>query len=161
AGARLLRERRVQRGDRLAREGRSGVPRVRGRRPADRRFGERDRRRGPAARSRRPPAPDRPRPALRACLRGRRRRPPDLRRGEVVAMHHFPWLTVVTFTPLAGALPLALFPKRALNLHRVWGLFVTVLTFGLSLGILASFKTGALGFQLVDHAVWVRSLNFN
>jgi NADH-quinone oxidoreductase subunit M len=76
-------------------------------------------------------------------------------------MHHFPWLTVVTFTPLAGAVPLALFPRRALNLHRVWGLFVTVLTFGLSLGILAGFKTDALGFQLVDHAVWVRSLNFN
>ena len=76
-------------------------------------------------------------------------------------MHHFPWLTVVTFTPLAGAVPLALFPRRALNLHRVGGLFVTVLTFGLSLGILANFRTSTAGFQLVDHAVWVRSLNFN
>src|SRR5712692_2280544 len=76
-------------------------------------------------------------------------------------MHHFPWLTVVTFAPLAGAVPLAFFPPRAHNVHRWWGLGVTVATFGLSLGILANFQTRGLGFQLLDHAVWVRSLNFN
>jgi NADH-quinone oxidoreductase subunit M len=76
-------------------------------------------------------------------------------------VHHFPWLTVVTFAPLAGAIPLLFFPTRDHNLHRIWGLFVTIATFGLSLGILASFRTGIPGFQLVDHAVWVRTLNFN
>ena len=72
-------------------------------------------------------------------------------------MHHFPWLTVVTFAPLAGAIPLLFFPPRAHNLHRIWGLFVTIATFVLSLGILAGFRTGIPGFQLVDHAVWVRN----
>src|SRR6266705_1212021 len=76
-------------------------------------------------------------------------------------MQHFPWLTVVTFAPVAGAVPLAFFPPRAHNVHRWWGLGVTVATFGLSLGILANFRTRGLGFQLLDHAVWVRSLNFN
>src|SRR5712692_2933826 len=85
-------------------------------------------------------------------------------------MHHFPWLTVVTFAPLAGAVPLAFFPPRAHNVHRWWGLGVTVATFGLSLGILGNFHTSFApsgypptgpGFHLVDHAVWVGSLNFN
>jgi NADH-quinone oxidoreductase subunit M len=76
-------------------------------------------------------------------------------------VHHFPWLTVVTFLPLAGAIPLAAFPGRSHGLHRMWTLAVTILTFAVSLGILAEFHSGQQGFQLVDHAVWVRALNFN
>jgi NADH-quinone oxidoreductase subunit M len=70
--------------------------------------------------------------------------------------NHFPWLTVVTFAPVAGAVVLALLPERV---AKPWALFVTVATFGLSLGILASFDAARPGFQLVDRAVWVRSLN--
>jgi NADH-quinone oxidoreductase subunit M len=76
-------------------------------------------------------------------------------------MHHFPWLTVVTFVPLAGAVPLVFFPQRSYNLHRLWALFVTLVTFGFSLAMFAHFRPGQVGFQLVDHATWVRSLNFN
>src|SRR5919198_6314951 len=70
---------------------------------------------------------------------------------------HFPWLTVVTFAPAAGAVVLSVLPERV---ARAWALLVTVVTFGLSLGVLASFDGGRSGFQLVDRAVWVRSLNF-
>jgi NADH-quinone oxidoreductase subunit M len=73
---------------------------------------------------------------------------------------HFPWLTVVTFAPAAGAVILAFVPGRAVGELRLGALAVTVVTFGLSLGILGSFHTNQPGFQLVDHATWVRSLNF-
>jgi NADH-quinone oxidoreductase subunit M len=72
----------------------------------------------------------------------------------------FPWLTVVTFAPLAGAVIATLFPSRALGLHRLWALGVTLATFGLSLAMLTAYHAGA-GFQLMERAVWVRSLNFN
>jgi NADH-quinone oxidoreductase subunit M len=72
----------------------------------------------------------------------------------------FPWLTVVTFAPLAGAAVLALAPARALNLHRLWSLVVTIATFGLSLGMWVAFDGAAAGFQLVDRATWVGPLNF-
>jgi NADH-quinone oxidoreductase subunit M len=73
----------------------------------------------------------------------------------------FPWLTVVTFLPLAGAVAALFFPARALNMHRLWALVVSVATFGFSVGMLAAFDGGRPGFQLVDRAIWVRSLNFN
>jgi NADH-quinone oxidoreductase subunit M len=73
----------------------------------------------------------------------------------------FPWLTVVTFVPLAGAAVAAFLPSRALNLHRLWALLVTVVAFAISIGMLAAYDGGRSGFQLVDRAVWVESLNFN
>src|SRR5438093_2649012 len=76
-------------------------------------------------------------------------------------VHHFPWLTVVTFAPLAGAVVAAVLPSSALNLHRLWALLVTLITLGLALATLSAYSSGAAGFQLVDRAVWVKSLNFN
>ncbi|HLB78242.1 MAG TPA: NADH-quinone oxidoreductase subunit M, partial [Candidatus Dormibacteraeota bacterium] len=73
---------------------------------------------------------------------------------------HFPWLTVVTFLPAAGAVVLALMPSRATNLQRMWTLVVTIVTFGFSLGLLAVYDGGRTGFQLVDRATWVQALNF-
>jgi NADH-quinone oxidoreductase subunit M len=72
----------------------------------------------------------------------------------------FPWLTVVTFLPLAGAVIATLIPARALFLHRIWALLVSLATFGASLGLLGAYHARA-GFQLVERAVWVKSLNFN
>ena len=73
---------------------------------------------------------------------------------------HFPWLTVVTFAPLAGAVLLAFVPARAWRAAKLWALAVTLVTFGLSLGMLAAYHGGQSGFQLVDRVAWVRSLNF-
>jgi NADH-quinone oxidoreductase subunit M len=69
-----------------------------------------------------------------------------------------PWLTVVTFLPLAGAVVLLFLPNRAVGLQRLWALVVTVATFGFSIGMLAAFHTGA-GYQLVERHMWVRALN--
>jgi NADH-quinone oxidoreductase subunit M len=72
----------------------------------------------------------------------------------------FPWLTVVTFVPLVGAIIAVAVPARALVVHRAWALVVTLATFGISLALLAAYHGGA-GFQLVERAGWVKSLNFN
>jgi NADH-quinone oxidoreductase subunit M len=72
----------------------------------------------------------------------------------------FPWLSVVIFAPLAGAVVLAVLPSRATNLLRVWALIVTLATFGLSVGMLAVYHGSVGGFQLVERATWVKSLNF-
>jgi NADH-quinone oxidoreductase subunit M len=74
-------------------------------------------------------------------------------------MDHVPWLSVVTFLPLAGAVLLALVPARATNLARLWALVVTVAAFVLSLVVLARFHAGRPGFQLVDRATWVGPLD--
>ncbi|MDP8956289.1 MAG: hypothetical protein M3N24_04930, partial [Actinomycetota bacterium] len=71
----------------------------------------------------------------------------------------FPWLTVITFLPLAGAVLMAVIPGRWAPAHRVAALAVAVATFLFSLGMLAAYES-APGFQLVDRAVWVGGLNF-
>jgi NADH-quinone oxidoreductase subunit M len=73
---------------------------------------------------------------------------------------HFPWLTVVTFAPLAGAVIVAVLPSKATNLHRLVALATTLITFALSVGLLCAFHSGYPGFQLVDRATWVAALNF-
>ena len=64
-------------------------------------------------------------------------------------MHHFPWLTVLTFTPLAGAVVVAILPGRALNLIRLVTLAFTLVTFGLSIGLLFAYQADQSGFQLI------------
>ena len=39
-----------------------------------------------------------------------------------MSLHHFPWLSVVTFTPLAGAALLAVLPSGGVRLHRAGAL---------------------------------------
>jgi len=79
--------------------------------------------------------------------------------GPVEDSGAFPWLTLVTFAPLVGAVIAAALPSRALTLHRMWALFITILTFALSLATLAVYQ-GGTGFQLVERATWVGPLNF-
>ena len=70
-----------------------------------------------------------------------------------------PWLTVTIFLPLAGVVALLAWPGLDDRRARLVGLVTTIVTFGFSLGILASFDRSNPGFQLVDHAVWVKSAN--
>jgi NADH-quinone oxidoreductase subunit M len=72
----------------------------------------------------------------------------------------FPWLTVVTFLPLAGAVVLLALPARARALFRWWALAVTLATFGVAIGILLSFHAGRAGYQLVEQASWIGILGF-
>jgi NADH-quinone oxidoreductase subunit M len=75
-------------------------------------------------------------------------------------MPGFPWLTVITFAPVVGAVVLIFVPSSSIRLQRWWALVVTLVTLGLSLGMLTDYSTNVPGFQLVDRAVWVSSLNF-
>jgi NADH-quinone oxidoreductase subunit M len=72
---------------------------------------------------------------------------------------HFPWLTVVTFLPLAGAAIGLAIPGRQERLLRLWALVVTLVTLAFAVGLAARFQAGTPGFQLIDKVAWVRSLN--
>jgi NADH-quinone oxidoreductase subunit M len=72
----------------------------------------------------------------------------------------FPWLSAVTFLPLAGGAVLLALPSRSRDAARWWALAVTLATFGLSLGVLGSFHAGRAGYQLVEQASWVGALGF-
>lgn len=73
----------------------------------------------------------------------------------------FPWLSVVTFVPAAAAIVLAFFPRRATVAIKWFTLVVTLVTLGLALCMYSVYRPGVAGFQLVDRAVWVSSLDFN
>ena len=75
-------------------------------------------------------------------------------------MKVFPWLSVVTFAPLAGAALLAVMPRGRDELYRWLALVSSVVTFVLALGMVGAYDEGVRGFQLVERAVWVESLNF-
>jgi NADH-quinone oxidoreductase subunit M len=72
----------------------------------------------------------------------------------------FPWLTVVTFTPLIGVAVLMVLPKNRDPLYRWVALVTSVATFVIALGVLGAYDEGVRGFQLVERHVWVESLNF-
>ena len=72
-----------------------------------------------------------------------------------------PLAHVVIFAPLAGAASCAFVPRARAPLIRWWALVVTLVTFGLSLGMLAAFHGGDAGYQLVDRATWVPSLHLS
>jgi NADH-quinone oxidoreductase subunit M len=76
----------------------------------------------------------------------------------------FPWLTLIVFLPLAGAVllfPAGLLARRIRDSVWRWGAFIASAgAFVVSLGMLAEFETGRQGFQLVERATWVSFLNF-
>ena len=86
-------------------------------------------------------------------------------------MSDFPWLSLTVFTPLVGGLvmlALSSIPRRpaemggvqkADDLWRWLALVVSIVTFGLSLGVLGEFRLGESGYQLVEEATWVGPLN--
>ncbi|MGE5460240.1 MAG: NADH-quinone oxidoreductase subunit M [Solirubrobacterales bacterium] len=69
------------------------------------------------------------------------------------------WLTLTTFLPLAGAVVLLVWPRVPDDVARGVGLIVSVATFLVSLVILGRFDSGVTGFQLVERAAWVKSVN--
>jgi NADH-quinone oxidoreductase subunit M len=72
----------------------------------------------------------------------------------------FPWLSVVTFAPLAGAALVMLLPRGRDALYRWVALVASVATFVIALGMLGAYDAQARGFQLLERATWVESLNF-
>ncbi|HYU58732.1 MAG TPA: NADH-quinone oxidoreductase subunit M [Actinomycetota bacterium] len=72
----------------------------------------------------------------------------------------FPWLTVVVLAPLVGAAVVAALPRGRDGAARWVALVTTVGTFVVAVGIVGAYDGSRSGFQLVERAVWVRSLNF-
>ena len=70
-------------------------------------------------------------------------------------MSGLPILTLVTFVPLAGALIIALLPRQRLTWIRWAALGTALLTWVVSLLLLASVDHTATGFQFVEQADWV------
>ena len=70
-------------------------------------------------------------------------------------MTSFPWLSLMLMLPLAGTVLVALAPRNDEQLKRL-GLLVSFVTFLVSLGVFAQFKTGEAGFQLVERLTWVK-----
>ena len=71
-------------------------------------------------------------------------------------MEGFPFLDVVIFAPLAGAVIVGFIPKDRVPAIRWTALAVTLLTFVVSLGVLVNFEAAAPGFQLGTSAPWIR-----
>jgi NADH-quinone oxidoreductase subunit M len=69
-------------------------------------------------------------------------------------------LTLVTFTPLAGALLLMLFPRRDRDI-RIFALVISLLTFILSLHLPVHFRRGLAGFQFDIDKPWVTTPNIH
>ena len=67
----------------------------------------------------------------------------------------FPLLSLLLFMPLAGAVLVAIAPRADELLKRI-GLYVSSLTFVVSLVVLARFEVGSGGFQLTERLHWVK-----
>ncbi|HYC88287.1 MAG TPA: NADH-quinone oxidoreductase subunit M [Thermoanaerobaculia bacterium] len=66
-----------------------------------------------------------------------------------------PLLSVTLWLPIAGAILLAFFPKAATGAIKAFGLFVSLATFIVSLGILRGWEDGFAGFQFVESLDWI------
>ncbi|HET9723069.1 MAG TPA: NADH-quinone oxidoreductase subunit M [Actinomycetota bacterium] len=69
------------------------------------------------------------------------------------------WLTLTTFLPLVGVVALVAWPRIRDEAARAVALIVAVATFLVSLAMLGRFDSSVPGFQLVEQATWVGSLN--
>src|SRR5512141_1269463 len=61
-----------------------------------------------------------------------------------------PILSTIIWLPIVAAVLLAFFPRDAVGAIKGYGLFVSLATFVVSLGILSGFQEGYPGFQLVE-----------
>jgi NADH-quinone oxidoreductase subunit M len=66
-----------------------------------------------------------------------------------------PMLSLITFTPLAGAIVIAFLPRERLNWIRWAALATALVAWALSLLLLTAFDPGANGFQFGEVADWV------
>jgi NADH-quinone oxidoreductase subunit M len=67
-------------------------------------------------------------------------------------------LSVILFTPLAGAILLLLVPRAWDDAHRILGNVFGVLGFVVSLPLLARFHAGVAGYQFKESAEWIPSI---
>jgi NADH-quinone oxidoreductase subunit M len=73
----------------------------------------------------------------------------------VIDLGGVPILSLVTFSPLAGAIVIAFLPRERAGLIRWAALVTSLVAFAASLALLAAFRPGTQGFQLVETADWI------
>src|SRR5205823_5223546 len=93
--------------------------------------------------------PDRQRAALRALLPRRRARAARLLDDALML------LTLVVFSPLAGAALLALLPREEVRGIRRAALAFALVTLVLSLEMLRRFQVGVASFQMAEQVAWI------
>ncbi len=74
---------------------------------------------------------------------------------------NFPFLSVITFTPLAIGLLILLFPSERKTEIRAAALAGALITLALSAWIYFTYDAGAGGYQFVERAVWVEALGIS
>lgn len=70
-------------------------------------------------------------------------------------------LTIVTFTPTLGAILLLFFGRKSLRTFRTFAMVVAVLTFVLSLLLIANFDSSRSDFQFLVDVPWITSMGIN
>ncbi|MEI7546540.1 MAG: NADH-quinone oxidoreductase subunit M [Actinomycetota bacterium] len=72
-------------------------------------------------------------------------------------MIHFPILTALVLVPVIGSVLVALISKRYPDLVKVTALVSSVMTGGMSIWLLAAFKTKSADFQFVSQHEWIKA----
>jgi len=67
-------------------------------------------------------------------------------------------LTLLVFIPLLGAAIQAFFPRENADLHRKWGLAVSLIGLVIVLGMWGPFDSGLAGVQFEEQAAWIPSV---
>jgi NADH-quinone oxidoreductase subunit M len=70
-------------------------------------------------------------------------------------------LNIVTYLPLVGAVILMMIPKEEERLIKSWALFISIITFILSISLFAHFKAGVADFQFVTKKIWIAAIGAN
>ncbi len=76
----------------------------------------------------------------------------------------FPWLSMITFVPLAGALAIFILvrsenPDEVANQSRHTAIFTSIFAFVLSLWLWYDFERGTAEFQYVEEVIWLPGLD--
>ncbi|MEA1979209.1 MAG: hypothetical protein U9N80_15070, partial [Chloroflexota bacterium] len=67
-------------------------------------------------------------------------------------------LTLILFSPLAGAVLLLLIPRQRLQAIRWVALLASLIPFGLALFLWFAYQPGVQGYQFVEQAIWYEAI---
>ena len=70
-------------------------------------------------------------------------------------MTHLPWLSIVVFLPLAGAILIALLPATAERAIRRWATIVSLAELLISIPLWWRYVPGEPGWQFVERRPWL------
>src|SRR5262249_31409061 len=70
-------------------------------------------------------------------------------------------LTIITFTPAAGAFLILFYRPEHIRSIRVFALIIAILTFALSLHLIAHFDSTASDYQFTTNVPWIPSIGIS